>query len=87
MAFRVRAEGDATEGNAFVIGIDDRRTGKPLARQGYSMQEVGKDYVVLTNRNAFLMSDNPYVWFAGPNRPENEVKYIYIDELVIMVAE
>jgi len=51
------------------------------------MTEAGSQYVVLTNRNAFKLSDSPYVWFSGAQRPETEVKYIFIDELVILPAD
>ena len=79
----VRCDASTDGGTAMTAGIYDEKEKKGVAHMEISVPEIkGTDYRMIDLGTAPLTS-TMYVWFAPPKRPD-EVKAVYIDEIVVV---
>ena len=89
LVIRVRCEGTANDGQALTYGV----YGNGFFDYNWSVsvpQCKGKKYVT-TESMPFsldpLIGKSPYIWFAPPQRPPEELSAVYIDEAVLMQVD
>lgn len=79
----VRCDASTDGGTAMTAGIYDEKEKKGVAHKEISVPEIkGTDYRMIDLGTAPLTS-TMYVWFAPPKRPD-EVKAVYVDEIVVV---
>ena len=84
---RMRAEGKENFGNAIYFGVYSHNQGQTQLSKPVALAACnGKEYKVFS-LPAGKMDNNIAIWISPGNRPENELKYIYIDNITLIREE
>ena len=84
---RMRAEGKENFGNAIYFGVYSHNQGQTQLSKPVALAACnGKEYKVFS-LPARKMDNNIAIWISPGNRPENELKYIYIDNITLIREE
>ena len=81
---RVRAEGKVNFGNAMYFGVYSHNKGQTQISRPIPLSACNGDKYQVFELPAMKMDNNIAVFFSPGNRPENELKYIYIDNITLI---
>jgi hypothetical protein len=84
LTVRVRCEGGSKSGNAVGYGLYDRGARKDMFMKWVDAKDCnGEKYVEITTE-PFMMCEKPLIWFAPVNRNPEDVRYVYVDEAILI---